>query len=226
MATGNDFLRRGIVPSKNQDQGRARPVFRFLALAPALGAWLLLAALLSQLDPDRATLQGYWEIVLTLFIAVLFSVAAIFGRVPRWLYRLVPYSSAWEDQTSDLASGRRSGGMRSEDLPPELPTSVGRLRLFAFFAMALSISFIYGAFHSWESVDWLGGVRGPLALLVLPVASLFPRLAPALGAAIQGALGVVALFASIACFAIGQEGARSLERSRSEGENGDRHRFP
>ena len=102
-----------------------------------------------------------------------------------------------------------------KELPPELPASVLRLRLVALIAAISSIWMFYGAVHAIDGGDWLGGLRGPLAILVVPVALLFPRLAAPWAAAIQCALGVVALFAAIAAVAISREGAAALKREEA-----------
>jgi hypothetical protein len=81
-----------------KDQGSARPVFRLLAIPTAVSAWLMFIVSASDIDAERTAIQEYWVVVLCLFVAVLFSVAAIRGKVPRWLYRMIPHSRSWESR--------------------------------------------------------------------------------------------------------------------------------
>lgn len=101
---------------------------------------------------------------------------------------------------------------KPEELPAELPTSVLRLRLFALFALIASIFMFHGAIEAQRGDDWLGGMRGPLALLVVPIAAFFPQLTAPWAATIFVAMGVLSVFAAIASFAISRQGARVLRR--------------
>ncbi len=82
------------------DQGRARPMFRVLAIVPACLCWFgFYVAVRSHPGVRDATLQDWWHVVLACFGATLFSLAALRGHVPRWLWRRIPHTWAWEDDT-------------------------------------------------------------------------------------------------------------------------------
>jgi hypothetical protein len=77
-------------------QCSVRPVFRLLAVVLALAFWYVFIVLAFHFDHRSAGLEQVWGIVACVFMAAFFSMAAAFGRVPRWMYRLIPYSWAWE----------------------------------------------------------------------------------------------------------------------------------
>ena len=77
-------------------QGRVRPIFRFLAAFLAVAAGFVFIMFVSHLDIAQTTTQEFWELCVFLFMAVFFSVAAVVGKVPRWMYRMIPHSWAWE----------------------------------------------------------------------------------------------------------------------------------
>lgn len=93
-------LRPDIVERLSRDRvdpGTVRPVFRVLAIVPAALFWLWFYIVVSSLPGLRAaTLQDWWHVVLSAFLAALFSLAALRGYVPRWLWRCIPHSWAWD----------------------------------------------------------------------------------------------------------------------------------
>ena len=79
--------------------GAVRPVFRVLAVVPAALSWLwFYVAIVSHPGVDAASLQDWWLVVLSGYSAALFTLAALRGYVPRWVWRLIPHSWAWDDR--------------------------------------------------------------------------------------------------------------------------------
>jgi hypothetical protein len=86
----------------------ARRLFRVLAFPcfamGLLGCWLCLEELLEavQVDPedDRegGRLRAVWSFVLVGLGTVLFGSVAFFGRVPEWLFCLLPQSRWWRSR--------------------------------------------------------------------------------------------------------------------------------
>lgn len=75
-----------------------RPFFRFLAAPLAIGGWIFLGLLIYHFDSDNTSAQEIWVISLITFSSGLFTLAVTQGRIPRWMFRIIPYSHAWEGQ--------------------------------------------------------------------------------------------------------------------------------
>ena len=93
-----DHLRLDIVDRLSRDRvdpGTLRPVFRVLAIVPAVICWSWFSVAVAAHPGVRdADLQDWWLVILPAFLAVLFTLAVIRGYVPRWLWRLIPHSWA------------------------------------------------------------------------------------------------------------------------------------
>ena len=79
------------------DPGAVRPMFRVLAVVPAAACWIWLYVVVASFPGlHEATLQDWWHVVLAVFLVALFSLAVVWGYVPRWLWRCIPHSRAWD----------------------------------------------------------------------------------------------------------------------------------